>query len=91
MFCPSCNTQNDAMAIRCFQCHTQLILPEQDRAPEVKALVRGMNSRLYGAVGFVAFCVIGMLIFQNAVIASVMGIIGGALGRYIASQEDKGI
>ena len=90
MFCPACDTQNGAMATHCFQCRTQLILPEQDRSPEVKALVRTMDYRIYGGIGFAAFFAIGFVVLQSASAAIVLGFIGGALGRYIANRKSKG-
>jgi hypothetical protein len=91
VFCPACNTQNNAMATHCFQCRTQLIFPEQERSPEVKAVVRQMDSRIYGGMGFGVCCVIGYLVFQHAGGAVFLGFVGGGLGRYIASRKARGL
>ena len=90
MFCPTCNTQNGAMETHCFQCRTQLILPEQDRSPEVKAVVRSMDARIYSGVGFGVFFVIGFILLRNAGAGFFLGFIGGMLGRYIASRKSQG-
>jgi len=75
------------MATHGFQCRTQLILPPQDRAPEVKTVVRHMDGRMYGGVGFAAFFGLGILIFQHAGVAMLLGFIGSLLGRYLASRK----
>ena len=87
MFCPACNNQNDAMATHCYQCRTQLIVPSQDRAPEVKAVVRSMNSRMYGGIGFGIFFGIGLLIFERPGISVLLGFAGNLIGRYIANRN----
>lgn len=75
------------MSAHCFQCRTQLIFLEQDRTPEVKAFVRKMDYRIYGGLGFLAFLVIGFVVFQSADTAILLGFVGGVLGRYIASRK----
>lgn len=89
MFCPTCQTQNDPMSVHCFQCRTQLIFPEQDRSPEVKALVRKMDYRIYGGIGSAAFFVIGFVVFQSVGTAIIIGFVGGVLGRYIATRKSE--
>ena len=77
------------MAMHCFQCRTQLIFPEQERSPEVKAVVRRMDGRIYSGIGFWVLCVLGYVVFQHAGAAIFFGLIGGALGRFIASRKAK--
>ncbi len=91
MFCPVCNTQNNAMATHCFQCRTQLIVPQQDRSPEVKAVVRNMELRIYTAVGFGVFLAIGFVFLQSAGASIFLGLVGGMLGRYIANRNATGL
>ena len=77
------------MSVHCFQCRTQLIFLEQDRAPEVKKLERKMDYRIHGGIGSAAFFVIGFAVFQSVGTALLIGFIGGVLGRYIAGRKSK--
>lgn len=89
MTCPVCNTQNSAMTVRCMQCHTLLIHSAEERAPQVKAFVSSMDTRMYSGIGSLACFVLAGLIFQNAGVAIFSGIVGGMLGRIVAKLKAK--
>ena len=89
MLCPACNTLNAAMAVRCIQCNTLLIPEAEGRSPEVKDVVRAMDSRVYGWVGFFIGFFIAGVATQKIGPALLFGFVGGMLGRYIARQKAK--
>jgi len=89
MLCPACNTMNSAMTVRCIQCNTLLIPEAEGRAPEVKAVVRSMNSRFYGWVGFLAGFFIAGIATQKLGPSLLLGFVGSVLGRYIARRQAK--
>lgn len=91
MFCATCQAQNDAMSVRCYQCGTTLIAREEDRSPEAKRLVHGINSRVHAAVGAGAGAVLAWLVFGSHTATVVSGFIGGCVGRWIALRSSNGL
>ncbi|MBT0571336.1 hypothetical protein KIK84_13460 [Curvibacter sp. CHRR-16] len=96
MFCPTCNTQNSATSVRCFQCGTTLI----NEAVQSKASLdaeKSLDARLYGHIGAIAGFVLGMA--ANAIIPGVLletrytpiasAVLGFAIGRFFAWQRWK--
>jgi len=76
------------MAKHCFQCHTQLYVPPQERSPEVKAAVKSMDRRMYGGIGAIALFLVGAGLF-GATGAVCLGVVGGVLGRFVACKKSS--
>ncbi|MBI3229925.1 MAG: hypothetical protein HYZ45_07025 [Burkholderiales bacterium] len=92
MFCPVCNTQNSAMAVRCIQCNSTLIHEATEDSAKSYQLKRQLDIKMYGGYG----CIIGaglaylFSIFGgeglNVGLLTVLVLVGGIVGRIVAKK-----
>jgi len=87
MFCPTCQSQNEATSVRCIQCGATLIYEAEGHSANYKRGAAMVDRRIFSGIGALlgwgfAFLMINTILestFINARHVYLAGIIGGAI------------
>lgn len=97
MLCPSCNTQNQAMTVRCLKCGSTLIHEAVGHSDDYKAAARNLDYRMYSGYGGLIGAALGWglsalipEVFQDAKLFATLGTgLGVGIGRFLAWKNWK--